>query len=65
MFEGILQPTHLILILLIAVVVFGPSKLGDLGGSLGKAIREFRDSVKEPAPETPAAQGDDDTPKVA
>jgi sec-independent protein translocase protein TatA len=46
-FEGILQPTHLILILVIALVVFGPGKLPELGSSLGKGIKEFRQSMTE------------------
>ena len=36
------------LILVIAMVVFGPSKLPAMGASMGKAIREFQTSVKEP-----------------
>ena len=45
MFEGILQPTHLILILAIVLIIFGPGKLPELGKTLGSGIREFRDSV--------------------
>ncbi|HEY3118763.1 MAG TPA: twin-arginine translocase TatA/TatE family subunit [Chloroflexota bacterium] len=51
--EGLFQPTHLLLILVIALVVFGPSKLGDLGSTLGKSIKEFRHAMKEPDEETP------------
>ncbi len=40
-------PTELIIVLVIAIVIFGPGKLSDLGGSLGKSIREFRRGVKE------------------
>ncbi len=47
MFEGLLQPTHLILILVIALVVFGPGKLPEMGSALGKGIREFRQSMNE------------------
>ncbi len=47
MFEGILQPTHLILILVIALVVFGPGRLPEMGSALGKGIREFRQSMSE------------------
>ncbi len=47
MFEGLFQPTHLIIILVIALVVFGPSKLSDVGSSLGKAIRGFKKSMSE------------------
>ena len=35
MFEGILQPTHLVLILLIVLIIFGPGKLPELGKTLG------------------------------
>ena len=42
---------ELILILIIALVVFGPSKLPEMGASVGKAIREFRNATKEPDPE--------------
>jgi len=42
-----LQPMHLILIVAIIVIVFGPSKLPELGSSLGKGIREFKRSTEE------------------
>ena len=45
MFEGILQPTHLILILIIVLVIFGPGKLPEIGGALGKGLNEFKQSV--------------------
>ncbi len=48
MFEGLLQPTHLIIILVIALVVFGPGKLSEVGGSLGKAVRGFKKALSEP-----------------
>jgi len=37
---------ELILILVIALVVFGPSKLPEIGESLGKSIRQFKKSVE-------------------
>lgn len=40
-------PLELGIILAILVVLFGASKLGDVGGSIGRAIREFRREVKE------------------
>ncbi len=40
-------PLELGIVLAILVVLFGASKLGDLGGSVGRAIREFRQEVKE------------------
>jgi len=42
-----LQPMHLILILLIVLVIFGPGKLPELGAGLGKSIREFKKAMKE------------------
>ena len=47
MFTGALQPMHLLLILVVALIVFGPSKLPELGSSLGKGIREFRKTADE------------------
>jgi sec-independent protein translocase protein TatA len=41
-------PTHLLILLLIILVLFGPSKLGDVGGAMGKAIRDFKKAVNEP-----------------
>ena len=38
-------PLELVVILVIALVIFGPKRLPELGGSLGKGIREFRSSV--------------------
>lgn len=44
--EGLLRPTHLIFILLIVLVIFGPGKLPELGKGLGKGIREFKNAVR-------------------
>jgi sec-independent protein translocase protein TatA len=48
MFEGLFQPTHLLLILIIALIFFGPGKLPELGSSLGKAIKDFKRAMSEP-----------------
>jgi|ERR687892_744168 sec-independent protein translocase protein TatA len=60
-----LGPMELVVILLVLVMLFGATRLADLGGSLGKGIREFRKNVKDDgdeegqdsgmAPEAPAA----------
>lgn len=47
MFEGLLQPTHLLIILVIILIVFGAGKLPEVGGGLGKSITEFRKGVRE------------------
>lgn len=48
MFQGLFQPMHLLVILLIVLIIFGPGKLGDLGSSFGKAIRGFKKEMDEP-----------------
>jgi len=57
MFEGLLQPMHLLVILAIAAVVFGPKRLPELGKGLGEAIRGFKSTLHEAeaAPPTPPA----------
>jgi sec-independent protein translocase protein TatA len=52
---------ELVVILLVLVMIFGATRLADLGGSLGKGIREFKRNVKEDeeaeeAQETPTAR---------
>lgn len=42
-----LQPTHLIIILVVALLIFGPSKLPEIGKAMGKTIREFQSGIKE------------------
>jgi sec-independent protein translocase protein TatA len=49
MFEGLFQPMHLLVILGIALLVFGPKRLPDLGKGLGDGIRGFRSAMKENA----------------
>jgi sec-independent protein translocase protein TatA len=46
MIEGLLQPTHLLVILAVAIFVFGPKKIPELGKSLAEGIRSFQDGVK-------------------
>lgn len=41
-------PSHLLILLVIVLLIFGPSKLGDVGGALGKAIRDFKKAMNEP-----------------
>ena len=42
-----LQPTHLILILVVALLLFGPSRLPEIGRSFGSMLREFQSATKE------------------
>ncbi len=48
MFEGLMQPMHLIIILVIVLIIFGPGKLPEMGDSIGKAIRGFKQAMNEP-----------------
>jgi TatA/E family protein of Tat protein translocase len=41
----ILQPTHLIFILVVALLVLGPKRLPEVGKSLGKGLRDFRQAI--------------------
>ena len=49
MFTGILQPTHLIILLGVALIFLGPKRLPDAGRALGQGLREFKDSVSHEA----------------
>ena len=46
---------ELLIILLIVLAIFGTSRLAGLGGALGGSIREFKKSVRDEEPVTPAA----------
>jgi sec-independent protein translocase protein TatA len=40
------QPTHLLIVAVIALLVFGPRKLPELGKGLGEGLRGFKDGIK-------------------
>lgn len=46
--EGLFQPLHLLLIIGIALLVFGTSKFAAVGKGLGEGIRNFKASMKDP-----------------
>jgi len=48
-----LGPMELVIILLVLVMLFGATRLKDLGGSLGQGIKEFRSAVKDEEGEAP------------
>ena len=67
MFEGLFRPMHLLVILVIVLIIFGPGKLPEIGEGLGKSIRGFKkamfekDEPKEEAkPETKAIEQKDE-----
>lgn len=43
----IFQPTHLLLVLVVAILVFGPKKLPEIGKAIGKSISEFKKGATE------------------
>ncbi len=47
MFEGIFQPMHLLVILIVAIFVFGPKKRPELGKGLGEGIRGFKKAMSD------------------
>jgi len=52
---GLFEPHHLILILVIALIIFGPGKIADLGGTLGRGLRDFKKAMHEETPGSSAA----------
>jgi sec-independent protein translocase protein TatA len=59
MLEDLFQPMHLLVIFAVALLVFGPKKLPELGKGIGEGIRGFKSAMKEPVselPEKPAEQ---------
>lgn len=46
MFEGLFQPMHLLVVFGIALLVFGPKKLPELGKGIGEGIRGFKSAIK-------------------
>jgi len=50
---GLTNPTHLVLLLLIALCLFGAKRLPEIGRSLGTGMKEFKDSVTGKTPDQP------------
>ncbi len=46
MFDNLFTPSHLIIILVIALLIFGPRKLPELGKGLGEGLRGFKEAIK-------------------
>jgi sec-independent protein translocase protein TatA len=53
---GLTQPWHIVLILLIALLLFGGKRLPEIGRSLGSGMREFKDSISGNTPPDPPQQ---------
>ena len=55
-------PSHLLVLLMIVLVIFGPSKLGDVGGAMGKAIKDFKKAMNDEPEEKPVVKAEDTKP---
>jgi sec-independent protein translocase protein TatA len=62
--EGLLQPQHLLVILVVALFVFGPKKLPELGKGLAQGIKSFKEGIKQATAEPAAASTNSEKPKV-
>ena len=61
-----IQPIHIVIIIVVAILIFGANKLPELGRSLGKSITEFRKGTKEAAEEfKQEVQNPDGTPPAS
>jgi sec-independent protein translocase protein TatA len=54
---------ELLVILVIALIIFGPSKLPQIGSGLGKAIRDFKKGVSSDDPEESGKEAKKESPK--
>jgi len=64
MFEGLMQPMHLLVILFIALLLFGPNKLSELGKGLGQGIKNFKDAVNDGQKDQTAVAKKDTPPQT-
>lgn len=53
MLTNILQPTHLIIVLVIALLILGPKRLPEAGRALGQGLKEFKSSISPARGEDP------------
>jgi sec-independent protein translocase protein TatA len=56
MVSGILSPTHLLVVLVVALIVLGPKRLPGAGKALGHGLREFKDSIAGAVPDQEPAR---------
>jgi sec-independent protein translocase protein TatA len=65
--EGLFQPLHLLVIVIVALLVFGPKKIPELGKGLGEGIKNFKEGMKQASDTTSAkdAKDKDEVPAAA
>jgi sec-independent protein translocase protein TatA len=59
-----LGPTELVIILVLALVLFGAGKLKDVGGAIGTSIKEFRKAATDEEPPKPTTTEESSKPKA-
>ncbi len=57
-------PLEIVIILVIVLIIFGPKRLPDLGRSLGRGMREFKDSVSGRGDRHDDDDDEDETPVI-
>ena len=60
MFEGLFQPMHMIIILGIVMIIWGPGKLPELGEGLGKSIKAFKKVMQDASSTTPVERKEEE-----
>lgn len=68
MVGDLLQPTHLLFVLVVALLVLGPKRLPEAGRALGKGLRDFRHAIsgeEEPEHTIPRSSSTEPTPEAA
>ena len=59
MFQGLFQPMHLIIILVVVLIIFGPGKLPEIGEGLAKSIKSFKKMMKDDEKVSPTEKKDE------
>ena len=59
MFQGLFQPMHLIIILVVVLIIFGPGKLPEIGEGLAKSIKSFKKMKKDDENVSPTEKKDE------
>jgi sec-independent protein translocase protein TatA len=63
--DGLFQPMHLLVIFLIALIIFGPRKLPEIGKGIGEGFRALKESMKDkPAPPAQSASPSAPSPEA-
>jgi sec-independent protein translocase protein TatA len=61
MLGDLLKPMHLLVLLFIAILFFGPSKLADFGKGLGEGIKNFKGALRDSSRDSSSGSGNEQT----